>query len=226
MACGQEAGGALSPRGLLRTVTSAGSSLTRRVLFPPLSPPLRPFRVSNRDRSSRKGVVAGTLKELIDKVLDLGGGTLVITAELVTLVLEEDGTVVDNEEFFQSLQDNTCFLLLEEGQKWTQERSRLSAVDRREKIGIAKITLNLYKLNPKDFVGCLNVKATFYDVYSVSYDIKFTGAKRVLRKFLRVLAYVAQLAGQFLVYSGSFMLQWTEECEKNPFSKPHTISSD
>nr|XP_033789997.1 cell death activator CIDE-A [Geotrypetes seraphini] len=222
MSGGQEPGVTLSPRGLLRTVTSAGSSLTRRVLFPPFSPPPRPFRVSNRDRSSRKGVVAGTLKELIDKAIE----TLVITAGLVTLVLDEDGTVVDNEEFFQSLEDNTCFLLLEDGQKWTQERNRLSAVHRQEKIGIAKITLNLYKLNPKDFIGCLNVKATFYDIYTVSYDIKFMGARHALRKFLWVLAYVAQLVGQFLLYSGSFILQWTDEYEKNPFSKPQTTSSN
>ncbi|XP_029446829.1 cell death activator CIDE-A isoform X2 [Rhinatrema bivittatum] len=202
-------------------MTLASSSLTRRVLFPPLSPPPRPFRVSNRDRSSRKGVVAGTLKELIDKAIN----TLVITAGLVTLVLEEDGTVVDTEEFFQSLESNTHFLLLEEGQKWTQEGHRWSAGHRREKIGIAKITLDLYKLNPKDFIGCLNVKATFYDKYSVSYNIKFMGARRVLRKLLRILAHLAQLAGQCLLHGSSFVLQWTDEYEKNTFSKPHTTSS-
>lgn len=43
----------------------------------------------------------------------------VITAGIVTLVLEEDGTVVDTEEFFRSLDDNTHFMVLENGQKWT-----------------------------------------------------------------------------------------------------------
>lgn len=42
-----------------------------------------------------------------------------ITAGLITLVLEEDGTVVDTEEFFQSLGENTHFMLLKKGQKWT-----------------------------------------------------------------------------------------------------------
>lgn len=42
-----------------------------------------------------------------------------ITSGLVTLVLEEDGTVVDTEEFFQTLGDNTHFMILEKGQKWT-----------------------------------------------------------------------------------------------------------
>lgn len=43
-----------------------------------------------------------------------------ISAGIVTLVLEEDGTVVDTEEFFKSLDDNTHFMVLEKGQKWTQ----------------------------------------------------------------------------------------------------------
>lgn len=43
-----------------------------------------------------------------------------ITTGVVTLVLEEDGTVVDTEEFFQSLDDNTHFVALQKGQKWTQ----------------------------------------------------------------------------------------------------------
>ena len=34
-------------------------------------------------------------------------------------MLEEDGTVVDTEEFFQTLGDNTHFMILEKGQRWT-----------------------------------------------------------------------------------------------------------
>lgn len=52
---------------------------------------------------------------------------------------------------------------------------------RKKKMGVANITFDLYKLNPKDFIGCLNIKATFYEIYSVSYDIKCMGAKSVLR---------------------------------------------
>lgn len=51
----------------------------------------------------------------------------------------------------------------------------------KKKMGVANITFDLYKLNPKDFIGCLNIKATFYEIYSVSYDIKCMGAKSVLR---------------------------------------------
>ncbi|CAI9536474.1 unnamed protein product [Staurois parvus] len=160
-----------------RSVTTASASLTRKVLFPPLLPPQRPFRVSNSDRSRRKGVVASTLKELVDKAID----TLLITAGVVTLVLEEDGTVVDTEEFFQSLEINTNFLLLEGGQKWTQERKATRSTPQTHKKGIANVTLDLYKLHPRDFIGCLNIKATFYEMYTVSCDIQCLGAKKVLR---------------------------------------------
>ncbi|XP_005282729.1 cell death activator CIDE-A [Malaclemys terrapin pileata] len=199
---------------LVRSLVSMGTSVgsvTRQTLFPPLTPAARPFRVSNHDRSSRKGVVASSLQELISKALD----ALLITAGLITLVLEEDGTVVDTEEFFQSLGDNTHFLLLEKGQKWTQGENYILAVQQNKKMGVANITLDLYKLNPKDFIGCLNIRATFYEIYSVSYDIKCMGAKTVLRRMLRFVSHVAQITGQFLLYTGSYVLQLMGEYEED-----------
>ncbi|DAA15899.1 TPA: cell death-inducing DFFA-like effector a-like [Bos taurus] len=99
---------------LLRPLTFMGSQ-TKKVLFTPFMHPARPFRVSNHDRSSRRGVMASSLQELLSKTLD----ALVVASQLVTLVLEEDGTVVDTEEFFQTLGDNTHLMVLEQGQKWT-----------------------------------------------------------------------------------------------------------
>ncbi|NXY76822.1 CIDEA protein, partial [Glareola pratincola] len=90
-------------------------AVTKQTLFPPLMPAGRPFRVSNASRSSRKGIVASSLQELITKTLDA-----FLISGIVTLVLEEDGTVVDTEEFFKSLDDNTHFMVLGKGQKWTQ----------------------------------------------------------------------------------------------------------
>nr|AYM50950.1 CIDEA (del 126-184aa)-3XHA [synthetic construct] len=58
---------------------------------------------------------------------------------------------------------------------------------------IARVTFDLYRLNPKDFIGCLNVKATMYEMYSVSYDIRCTGLKGLLRSLLRFLSYSAQV---------------------------------
>ncbi|XP_039380083.1 cell death activator CIDE-A isoform X1 [Mauremys reevesii] len=199
---------------LVRSLVSMGTSVgsvTRQTLFPPFTPAARPFRVSNHDRSSRKGVVASSLQELISKALD----ALLITAGLITLVLEEDGTVVDTEEFFQSLGDNTHFILLEKGQKWTQGENYILTVQQTKKMGVANITLDLYKLNPKDFIGCLNIRATFYEIYSVSYDIKCMGAKTVLRRMLRFVSHVAQITGQFLLYTGSYVLQLMGEYEED-----------
>nr|KAF6329726.1 cell death inducing DFFA like effector a [Myotis myotis] len=91
---------------LIRPLTFMGSQ-TKKVLLTPLMQSPRPFRVSNHNRSSRRGVMASNLKDLLSKTLD----ALLITSGLVTLVLEEDGTVVDTEEFFQTLGDNTHFLI-------------------------------------------------------------------------------------------------------------------
>ncbi|XP_074755353.1 lipid transferase CIDEA isoform X1 [Athene noctua] len=199
---------------LVRSLVSVGASVgavTKQTLFPPLMPAGRPFRVSNASRSSRKGIVASSLQELISKTLD----AFLISAGIVTLVLEEDGTVVDTEEFFRSLNDNTHFMVLEKGQKWTQTRNGVATVRQKKKMGVANITFDLYKLNPKDFIGCLNIKATFYEIYSVSYDIKCMGAKRVLRKVLQLISQAAQIVGQFLLYTGTYMLQLMGEYDED-----------
>ncbi|XP_060100012.1 lipid transferase CIDEA isoform X2 [Heteronotia binoei] len=198
---------------LVRSLVSVGASLgsvTRQTLSAALPPAARPFRVCNHNRSSRRGVVASNLQELVSKTLD----ALMITAGLVTLVLEEDGTVVDTEDFFQSLGDNTHFMLLERGQKWKPGPIYdITTIQKPKKMGVANITLDLYKLNPKDFIGCLNIKATFYEIYSVSYDIKCMGAKSILRKILRLLSHTAQVTGQLLLCTGTYVLQLMGDCE-------------
>lgn len=167
-------------------------------------------------------MVARTLDDLFTKAWH----ALLLTSEVVTLVLEEDGTVVENEEFFQSLETNTQFMVLEEGQRWTQAKG-VSGVRRSNKKGVAKVTFDLYKLNPKDFIGCLSIKATFYEMYTMSYDIKCMGAKHVLKKMLRCLSYAAQVAGQFLLYGSTYVLQYTGEGEEaGSFRNPRHPADD
>ncbi|NP_001305312.1 lipid transferase CIDEA isoform 2 [Homo sapiens] len=204
-------GGPNRPAEPSRPLTFMGSQ-TKRVLFTPLMHPARPFRVSNHDRSSRRGVMASSLQELISKTLD----ALVIATGLVTLVLEEDGTVVDTEEFFQTLGDNTHFMILEKGQKWMPGSQHVPTCSPPKRSGIARVTFDLYRLNPKDFIGCLNVKATMYEMYSVSYDIRCTGLKGLLRSLLRFLSYSAQVTGQFLIYLGTYMLRVLDDKEERP----------
>lgn len=42
----------------------------------------------------------------------------------LTLVLEEDGTAVESEDFFQLLEDDTYLMVLESGQNWSPLRVR------------------------------------------------------------------------------------------------------
>ena len=46
---------------------------------------------------------------------------------------------------------------------------------------IARVTFDLYRQNPKDVFGSLNVKGTFSGRYSVSADFQCLGPKKVLR---------------------------------------------
>ncbi|XP_077906414.1 lipid transferase CIDEB isoform X2 [Ictidomys tridecemlineatus] len=106
----------LNPNGLLRAVSSMSSELGRRV-WTSAPPPQRPFRVCDHKRTIRKGLTAATRQELLDKALK----TLLLHGAL-TLVLEEDGTSVESEDFFQMLEDDTCLMVLELGQSWSPTR--------------------------------------------------------------------------------------------------------
>ena len=92
----------------------------------------RPFKVTDRLRQVRKGIVASTLEDLMKK-----GYFITIYNSYdsphhsaleklnyadwleVYLVLEEDGTEVDDEEYFQSLPNNTRLMLLLDQDIWS-----------------------------------------------------------------------------------------------------------
>ncbi|MEQ2216857.1 hypothetical protein XENOCAPTIV_023854, partial [Xenoophorus captivus] len=61
--------------------------------------------------------------------------------------------------------------------------TRLQSIERwqQHRTDVAKLTFDLYKNNPKDFIGCLNVKATLYGAYTVSYDLRCYAAKKMLK---------------------------------------------
>ncbi|XP_067836207.1 lipid transferase CIDEB-like [Heptranchias perlo] len=196
-----------SASSLIRSVSSVGSELTRRLLSS--TPAQRPFRICNQDRSSRKGVTARTLGELINKAVD----TLLITG-VISLVLDEDGTAVDNEEFFQHLDDDTTFMVLEKGQRWISPKRTMISYSLTQKPknakDIARITFDIYKLNPKDLFGSLNIRATFYGLYSMTFDIKCLGPKKVIRELLRVISSLMYGFGQILVTASSFTRRLVE----------------
>lgn len=159
--------------------------------------------------------MAYSLEDLLHKVQD----TLRLADKPFFLVLEEDGTTVETEEYFQTLADNTVFMVLQKGQKWKppseqRTRSQLS-VSRKsaKKIDVARVTFDLYKVNPQDFIGCLNVKATLYGTYSLSYNLDCYGAKRIMKEALRWALISMQATGHVLLGTSCYMQQLLDATE-------------
>ncbi|XP_055016582.1 cell death activator CIDE-3-like [Boleophthalmus pectinirostris] len=184
----------------------APSSLSKSLTVPPRP---KPFRVTNADRSTKKGLTAHGLEDLLHKVKE----SLAMSYES-TLVLDEDGTEIDTEDFFQTLPVNTVFMILDKGQKWSpllsSPRDQLRKCEQ-DRTDVAKITLDLYKNNPKDFIGCLNVKATLYGAYSVSYDLRCHAAKKLLKEALRWTVFSMQATGHLLLGSSCYIEQLLED---------------
>lgn len=44
---------------------------------------------------------------------------------IVTLVLEDDGTLLDTEEYFDTIEDGSVVMVLEKGQKWNPRKVTL-----------------------------------------------------------------------------------------------------
>ncbi|XP_043913793.1 cell death activator CIDE-B [Protopterus annectens] len=182
----------------VKSVSSMGTELSKRVSSL-TAPNPRPYRICNHDRHIKKGVTACSLRELIVKAME----TLMI-AGTVSVVLEEDGTLVETEEFFEMLDNDTTFMVLEKGQRWRHAKSGVVSYSTNEKPknskDIARITFDIYKLHPRDLFGSLNVKATFYGLYSMSVDFKCLGPKKVLREVLRLASSLMHgLGNLFLV---------------------------
>ncbi|KAB0343431.1 hypothetical protein FD754_020357 [Muntiacus muntjak] len=203
----------LDPSGLLRSVSNMSSDLGRKV-WTSAPPPQRPFRVCDHKRTTRKGLTAATRQELLDKALE----TLVLSGAL-TLVLEEDGTTVESEDFFQLLEDDTCLMVLELGQSWRPRRSGvlpygLGREKPKHSQDIARITFDVYKQSPRDLFGSLNIKATFYGLYSMSCDIQGLGPKRILRELLRWASSLLQGLGHLLLGISSTLRRAVEGSER------------
>jgi len=69
-------------------------------------------------RLYRKGMMASSLKELVQRARDKFSIDPWVE---VYLVLEEDGTEVDDEEYFQTLPVNTRLMLLLKENLWSPE---------------------------------------------------------------------------------------------------------
>ncbi|XP_067095414.1 cell death activator CIDE-3 [Osmerus mordax] len=198
----------LSPTSLSKRVTdgvSASASMTQQLLTVRTAPS-KPFRVTIFDRSVKKGIMAESLQDLINKARD----SLQVSCDGV-LVLEEDGTGVDTEDFFLTLPNNAALMLLNKGQKWTPSQCSSRVQHRKD---VARVTFDLYKNNPKDFIGCMNVKATLYGVYTVSYDVRCYAAKTMFKEMLRWTLFSMQTTGHLLLGSSFYIEQMLDEEEQ------------
>lgn len=76
----------------------------------------QPYKVLDRTRSVKKGVMAANLQEFVDRGKDKLGydGNIDVYA-----VLEEDGTEVDEDDYFQTLPSNTTLMLLYINDRWS-----------------------------------------------------------------------------------------------------------
>uniref|UniRef100_A0A674N1H7 Cell death inducing DFFA like effector b n=1 Tax=Takifugu rubripes TaxID=31033 RepID=A0A674N1H7_TAKRU len=102
----------------LSSVAGPVLSVTKRVW----APPQRPFRVCCHSRETRKGITAGTLEELKQKVCH--ALLLSLSAVSMSLVCEEDGTEVDSDDFLMTLPDNTMLMALQPGETWRPQPVR------------------------------------------------------------------------------------------------------
>ncbi|XP_053355154.1 cell death activator CIDE-3 [Clarias gariepinus] len=182
-------------------------------VLPSFNPRPRPFRVTNSDRSVKKGIMADGLTDLLNKTMDA-----FCVSCVAGLVLDEDGTGVDTEDFFQTLKDSTVLMVLEKEQKWTPQSGHLGgqAAERKMKHrkDLAKLTLDFYKNHPKEFIGCLNVQMTLYGMYSLSYDLQCYHAKRMFREALRWTLFSMQTTGHVLLGTSYYMQHLIDEDEK------------
>jgi len=71
----------------------------------------RPYKVCGGKSKDRKGIVASSFKELVEKAKNKFANEE--TDGDLTLVLNDDKTEVDDEEYFQSLANNTVFLMVQ-----------------------------------------------------------------------------------------------------------------
>lgn len=192
------------------TTSSFIKSVTKRVW----SPTPRPFRVCCNNRETRKGITAGALEELKERACQ--ALLLSLSALSLCLVCEEDGTEVDSDEFLMTLPDNTMLMALKPGQTWKpQSGAFVAKLQNKSRNGkdIARVTLDLYKMSPKDMFGSLSVKATFQGLYSVSADFQCLGPKKILREVLRIASTLLQAVGHLLISSGAMIRRIIEGAE-------------
>lgn len=74
-----------------------------------------PYKITDVTRDIRKGIVAKSLADLTSKLRDK---FIIPTNDILKVVLEADGTEVDDEEYWATLEEHTSLMFLTNDQKW------------------------------------------------------------------------------------------------------------
>ena len=76
----------------------------------------KPYKIQDAERRiGRVGVAASTLKDLKEKAAAKFG---IEPTSKLRIVLEEDGTEIEDEDYFATLPGQTAFVVLKQGQFW------------------------------------------------------------------------------------------------------------
>lgn len=80
----------------------------------------KPYKICDVNRDKKKGIVAESLEDILSKVPEKLG----LPSEHLTVVLESDGTEVDDEEYFATLEPDTSLMVLHGQEKWSPNMPR------------------------------------------------------------------------------------------------------
>ncbi|BES93858.1 CIDE-N domain [Nesidiocoris tenuis] len=79
-----------------------------------------PYKIVDVTREKRFGIVANSLESLTNRAVNKLG----IVDESIKVVLEQDGTEVDEEDYFNTLEKNTSLMILTHDQNWAPPGKR------------------------------------------------------------------------------------------------------
>ncbi|XP_055703149.1 DNA fragmentation factor subunit alpha [Phlebotomus papatasi] len=89
----------------------------------------KPYKVKDVTRNIKKAVVAATLEEVKTKSAEKFGRS---TEVLPTIHLDSDGTEIDDEEYFQTLEANAELIAVFSGEQWMDPTHYVTITTRRD----------------------------------------------------------------------------------------------
>lgn len=93
---------------------------------PTTEPERKPYKIKDVSRTVKKSIVSSSLEEVRNKAVKKFGKT-----ELPTIHLDCDGTEIDDEDYFQTLEPNTELIAVFPGEKWADPTQYITVTTHR-----------------------------------------------------------------------------------------------